>query len=119
MTEKVKKHTEPTIDLSEMETGNMVQILEILSMRYLELLVEKLDDTQKQIYSQALFDMRSGKVTAQELYEAEKKVMEIVNRFGKLIIFGDQLTVCKDFFRLVYDSIISLSLPGKYCQSAP
>ena len=96
MNQKVKKHIEPTIDLSEMETGNMVQILELLSKRFLELLVEKLDEPQKQIYSQALFDMRSGKVTVEELRSAEKKVMDVVNRFGKLILFGDQLTVCKN-----------------------
>ena len=42
MKEKILRHTEPTIDLSEMETANMVKIFEALSLRYLELLSERL-----------------------------------------------------------------------------
>ena len=113
MNQKVKKHIEPTIDLSEMETGNMVQILELLSMRFLELLVEKLNEPEKQIYSQALFDMRSGKVTLEELRLAEKKVMNVVNKFGKLILFGDQLTVCK-----VFSVLLNLYIKKHYCMPA-
>ena len=37
MQKKTIKHIETTIDLSEMETANMVRILEMLSLRYLEL----------------------------------------------------------------------------------
>ena len=93
MKEKILRHTEPTIDLSEMETANMVKILEALSLRYLELLSERLTGREKSEYSRALFDMRSGKVSSDRLTEAEQTVMRTVERFGKLIIFGDQLTV--------------------------
>ena len=37
--------------------------------------------------------MRSGKVSSERLTEAETTVMKTVEKFGKLIIFGDQLTV--------------------------
>ena len=93
MSQKVFKHIEPTIDLSEMETGNMVKILEILSTRYLEMLVEKLEDQEKELYSNALFDMRSETVTWARICEAQEYVMNTVQKFGKLVLFGDQLTV--------------------------
>ena len=93
MREKIYRHIETTIDLNEMQTSNMVQILEQLSMRYLELLSERLEDHEKSEYSRALFDSRSGNVSYERLLEAEQLVMETVERFGKLIIFGDQLTV--------------------------
>ena len=93
MNQKVKRHIEPPIDLSEMETANMVRILEKLSMRYLELIAEKLEGFEKKTYSDALFDMRSGNSCAERLEEAEAYVMDIVMRFGKLLLLGDQLTV--------------------------
>ena len=65
-------------------------------MRYLELLVEKLEGPEKSKYSQALFDMRSANSCADRLEEAEAFVMDIVSRFGKLILLGDQLTVSQN-----------------------
>ena len=93
MKEKITRHIEPTIDLSEMETGNMVKILEILSMRYLELLAERLEDKEKEEYTKAVFDMRSGDVSYERILEAQKCVMKVVEEFGKLLLIGDQLTV--------------------------
>ena len=93
MSQKIFKHIEPTIDLSEMETSNMVKILEIFSMRYLEMLVEKLEQHERTLYSNALFDMRSETVSWDRLCEAQEYVMNVVQKFGKLILFGDQLTV--------------------------
>ena len=93
MSQKVKRHIEPPIDLSEMETSNMVKILEILIMRWLKLLAEKLEGSEKEIYCKALFDMRSPDVDESRLREAEAFVMKIVDYFGKLILIGDQLTV--------------------------
>ena len=93
MKEKILRHIEPSIDLSEMETANMVKILETLSLRYLELLSQRLSGNEKSEYARALFDMRSGKVSSERLTEAETTVMRTVEKFGKLIIFGDQLTV--------------------------
>ena len=93
MNQKIVRHIEPTIDLSEMETSNMVTILETMSMKYLELLAERLEGDTKTSYEKALFDMRSKKVGLERIQEAEKTVMEIVDNFGKLVIIGDQLTV--------------------------
>ena len=93
MREKVTRHIESTIELSKMETGNMVRILELLQMRFLELLVAKLDEVEKEIYMKALFDIRSGDISGTRFEEAEGVVMNIVERFGKLILIGDQLTV--------------------------
>ena len=93
MNKKIYRHIEPTIDLNEMQTSNMVQILEQISMRYLELISERLEGHAKSEYNRALFDSRSGNVSYERLTEAEQIVMETVERFGKLIIFGDQLTV--------------------------
>ena len=93
MREKVTRHIESTIELSEMETGNMVRILELVQMRFLELLVAKLDDGDKEIYIKALFDIRSGDVRGTRFEEAKGEVMNVVERFGKLILIGDQLTV--------------------------
>ena len=76
-----------------METGNMVKILEILSMRYLELLAERLEDEAKEEYTKAVFDMRSGDVSYERILEAQKCVMKVVEKFGKLLLIGDQLTV--------------------------
>ena len=80
--EKVFRHTEPTIDLSEMETSNMVTILERISMRYLELLAERLYGSEKEKYQEAVFKMRSGAVSEEELKEAENFFMNAVDQFG-------------------------------------
>ena len=94
MQRKTIRHIEPIIDLSEMETANMVRILELLSMRYLELLSEKLEGLEKEIYTRALLDMRAGDSSPERVKEAEVDVMKIVDRYGKLLVIGDQLTVC-------------------------
>ena len=96
MKKKTFRHIEPCIDLSEMETANMVIILELVQNRYLELLAERLNEDEKNTYMKAYFDTRSGEVDFNRLREAEDIVMNIVERFGKLIVFGDQLTVSKD-----------------------
>ena len=93
MKKKTFRHIEPTIDLSEMETSNMIKILERLQNRWLELMAEKLEGQEKELYSKAFYDMRSGDVDFERLREAEDRVMNVVEKFGKLIIFGDQLTV--------------------------
>ena len=98
MNQKVIRHIEPTVDLSEMETSNMITILEIMSMKYLELLAERLDGETETSYEKAVFDMRSKNVGLDRIKEAEQIVMEIVDQFGKLVIFGDQLTVHISFF---------------------
>ena len=89
MKEKITRHIEPTIDLSEMETGNMVKILEMLSMKYLELLVERLEGEENEKYKKAVFDMRSMERSEEEIKEAEKCVMRVVEKFGKLLLIGD------------------------------
>ena len=101
MKEKITRHIEPTIDLSEMETGNMVKILEMLSMKYLELLVERLEGEEKEEYKKAVFDMRSMERSEEEIKEAEKCVMRVVEKFGKLLLIGDQLTVI-NLIQLLY-----------------
>ena len=93
MTEKIKRHIEPTLDLNEMETPNMAKILEILSMRHLELLSQRLSGAEQREYETALFDMRSNSVSMNRVKEAEAVVMKTAARFGKALIFGDQLTV--------------------------
>ena len=93
MKRKTHTHIEPVIDLSEMETSNMVNILQQLSKRYLELLCEKLSGNEKLIFMNAVHDMRSGNVSLQRLREAEMCVMDAVTKYGKLLIIGDQLTV--------------------------
>ena len=97
MKEKITRHIEPTIDLSEMETGNMVKILEKLSMRYLELLVERLDDQEKEDYMNSVVAMRSGEISLENLRKAEKCVMSVGEKFGKPFLIGDQLTVIYSF----------------------
>ena len=101
MTKKTICHIEPTINFSEMDTSNMVIILEKIQYRWLELMAEKLDEKHKEIYSKAFFDMRSPDVDFERLREAEDTVMDIVEKFGKLVVFGDQLTVifqlCRSF----------------------
>ena len=93
MRKKTIRHIEKTKDLSEMPTNNMVQILEELQTRYLELLSEKLSGRDKEEFTSALFDMRSSEVSGERLQEAEQVVMSVVDRLGKLIVIGDQLTV--------------------------
>ena len=93
MNQKTYRHIEPCIDLSEMETANMVKILELIQNRWLELLAERLNHDEKDIYMKAFFDTRSGEADLDRLREAEDIVMDVVEKFGKLIVFGDQLTV--------------------------
>ena len=95
MKQKTLTHIEPVIDLSEMETANMVNILQQLSTRYLELLCEKLSGDHKESFMNAVHDMRSGNVSLERLREAEKCVMDVVMEYGKLLIIGDQLTVSR------------------------
>ena len=90
---KVKRHIESTIPLSEMETSNMVRILLVNQKRYLELLSEKLEGEDKATYTNALFDIRSESVSLTRFQEAETQVWEVVNKYGKLLLIGDQLTV--------------------------
>ena len=80
MNQKVQRHIEPLIDLSEIETSNMVIILEKLSMRYLELLVENLEGHNRKMYSDGLFDMRSRNTCGNRLEQAEEYVMGVVER---------------------------------------
>ena len=93
MKEKIKSHIQPCIDLSEMETANMIKILEKLSMTYLKLLAEKLEAKEKEDYSQALFDIRNPEIDNDCLRQAERVVMTVVEKHGKLLLVGDQLTV--------------------------
>ena len=76
-----------------METANMVKILELIQNRWLELLAERLTEDEKDTHMKAYFDTRSGVVDLERLREAEDIVMDVVGKFGKLIVFGDQLTV--------------------------
>ena len=71
----------------------MIQILEKMQSRFLELNSQKLVGDEKEEYMKALFDMRNGEVSEERLEESEATVMSIVKRFGKLLIIGDQLTV--------------------------
>ena len=93
MKKKTYHHIEPSIDLSEMETANMVKILEHLQHRFLELIAERLEDKEKEVYKKAYFETRSGEVEFDRMREAEDIVMDVVERFGKLVVSGDQLTV--------------------------
>ena len=93
MKERITRFIQPTIDKSEMETTNMIEIIEETNMQYLKLLSQRLDGSDKKDYEQALFDMRSANVSSERLKEAELKVTDIVKRFGKQIVLGDQLTV--------------------------
>ena len=76
----------------------MVRILEILSKRHLELLSQRLTGEEQTEYKKALYDMRSNSVSMERVREAEAIVMKTANRFGKVLIFGDQLTVIRNIY---------------------
>ena len=82
------------VDLWEMEVSNMVRILERLQYRYLELLSERLVDQEKDEYTKAVFDMRNKEVSETRLIQSQEIVMRIVEKYGRLMLVGDQLTVC-------------------------
>jgi hypothetical protein len=86
-------HIECTINLSEMETENMCAIVEKILWRYLSLLTERLEGPEREDYSAALLAMRREGVQKAELRAAEAVVDAVVLRFGRLILWGDQLTV--------------------------
>jgi hypothetical protein len=90
---KSEVHIECTINLSEMETSNMCVILETILWRYLSLLTERLEGPEREAYSAALMAMRREGVQEAELRAAEKVVDTVVQRYGRLILWGDQLTV--------------------------
>ena len=91
--QKSEIHVECTINLSEMETDNMVEILAILQWKYLCLLHQRLPEEEKEQYSQALRMIRQEGVGVDELRAAEAVVDRVVHRFGRLILWDDQLTI--------------------------
>ena len=89
-------HLEPTINLSEMDHHSMTVILETLLMKRLHCLNERLDTKEMQeVYTAALFTIRRVGATEPQLREAEEVIDRVVQRYGKLILWGDQLTVKK------------------------
>ena len=89
-------HVEPTINLSEMDHHNMIVILETLLRKRLYCLNEHLETKEeKENYTKALFTIQRVGATEEELREAENIIDRVVDRFGKMILWGDQLTVKK------------------------
>lgn len=89
-------HVEPTINLSEMDHHNMIVILETLLRKRLYCLNEHLEtNEEKENYTKALFTIQRVGATEEELREAENIIDRVVDRFGKMILWGDQLTVKK------------------------
>ena len=70
MNQKTIRHIEPSIDLSEMETGNMISILKINQTKYLNLLSERLDGESKRSYERALFEMRRTDIGLDKIEKA-------------------------------------------------
>jgi len=92
---KSSLHVEPTLNMSEMEHANMLVILDTLLVKRLSLLAQRLEGEEKQVYSAALLKVQSVASTDDELKNAEATINSIVDRFGGLIVWGDQLTVKK------------------------
>ena len=90
---KTERHIDTTLNIAGMKTGDVIRILSKLQWRYLSLLSERLEDKDKKNYSKALHDIGSESVSLEDVREAEKVVMKEVERFGKLILYGDQKTV--------------------------
>ena len=90
---KTERHIDTTLNIAGMKTGDVIRILSKLQWRYLSLLSERLEDKDKENYSKALHDIGSESVSLEDVREAEKVVMKEVERFGKLILYGDQKTV--------------------------
>ena len=83
MKEKILRHIEPTIDLSEMETANMVKILETLSLRYLELLSQRLSGDEKSEYARALFGIEFLRDALQLFFKAH--ILDSKNLFFSIL----------------------------------
>lgn len=81
------------LNLDEMVGQNMNVILETILWRFLFLLGHRLQEDEKQKYWAAMVTMRRPGIEPEELEEAEKTVDSVVLRFGKCIIYGDQLSV--------------------------
>ena len=90
---KTERHIDTTLNIAGMKTGDVIRILSKLQWRYLSLLSERLEDEDKENYSKALHDIVAESVPLEDLRKAEKVVMKEVERFGKLILYGDQKTV--------------------------
>ena len=69
-------------------------ILDTLLFKRLSLLAQRLDG-EEELYTAALLKVQSVASTDDELKNAETAINSIVDRFGGLIVWGDQLTVKK------------------------
>jgi hypothetical protein len=92
---KSSLHVEPTLNMSEMDHSSMLVILDTLLMKRLSLLAQRLEGEEKEVYSAALLNVKSVGATNQELKDAEAIINAVVDRFGGMLAWGDQLTVKK------------------------
>ena len=52
-----------------------------------------MEGPEREAYERALFEMRLSCFTMDEVRSREQVVNKAVDKFGKLLLFGDQLTV--------------------------
>jgi hypothetical protein len=90
---KTESHTDTTINQACMKTSDVIQVLSQLIRRFLTLLAERLEDEAKAAYNKALFDITNEDSSLEELRAAEQVIEAVLEKYGKLILFGDQKTV--------------------------
>ena len=89
--EPTTAHAEKPFYIQEQSTLDMAEILHLIQNRYLELLLDIVDNREE--FQDALNTVRALDITLEEREEAEDFIKNEVKRHGELVIHGDQLTV--------------------------